>query len=128
MDWTPVASALQALAVEWLQPLNVVLVIGLVMFGRYMHKANQRSDFDIVDALRGPDGKCSMKLISYLVAIILGAWVLMDCAASWLTQPMPFVYLFIAWFGLSVAPKIVAELIQAKFGQKRDDKDEHRDP
>jgi hypothetical protein len=66
MDWAPLAAALEALTVEWFQPLNVVLVIGIIMFARFMHKANQRPDFNLVDALRGPDGKASMKLVGYV--------------------------------------------------------------
>lgn len=120
MDWAPVAAALEALTVEWFQPLNVVLLVGIIMFARFMHKANQRPDFSLVDALRGPDGKASMKLIGYLVGIILGSWALMDCAGSWLQQPMAFVYLFVAYLGVLVAPKILAELIQAKYNPKRD--------
>jgi hypothetical protein len=123
MDWTPVAAALSAVTVEWLQPLNVVLVIGLVMFARYMHKANQRSDFDLVDALRGPDGKASMKLIGYLVGIILGSWALMDCASTWQQKPEQFVEVFGLYLVLLVAPKIAAEWIAAKYSPKRDDKD-----
>lgn len=131
LQWAPVASALEALAVEWFQPLNVVLVIGIVMFARFMHKANQRDDFSLVDALRGPDGKCSMKLIGYLVGIILGSWALMNCAGNWQQQPATFVEVFGLYLVLLVAPKIAAEWIQAKYNPKRDGKDEgheHRDP
>lgn len=125
MDWAPVAAAISALMVEWLQPLNVVLLIGIIMVGRFLQKANQRSDFFLVDALRGPDGKASMKLIFYMVGAILGSWVVMDAAGSWVQQPTEFVYLFLGWLALMISPKIFAELIQAKFGQKRDD--DHRD-
>jgi len=126
MDWTPVAAAFEALAVQWFQPLNVVLVVGIVMIARFLHKANQREDFNLVDSLRGPDGKCSMKLVGYLIAILFGTYALMDAAASWLQQPMPFVYLFVAYMGVLVAPKIFAELIQAKFSQKQRDEDKDR--
>lgn len=131
MDWGPVAAALEALAVEWLQPLNVVLLIGIIMVARFLHKANQRSDFNLVDALRGPDGKASMKLIFYMVGAILGSWVVMDAAGTWVQQPTSFVYLFLGWLALMISPKLFAEFIQAKFGKKQDDKDperEHRDP
>jgi hypothetical protein len=122
VDWSPIASALEALAVEWFQPLNVVLLVGLVMFARYMHKANQRNDFDLVDALRGPDGKASMKLIGYLVALIFGTWALMNCAAAWVQQPATFVQIFAIYVVLLIAPKIAAEWIQAKYtSPKRDD-------
>lgn len=114
------AAALEALTVEWFQPLNVVLIIGIIMFARFMHKANQRPDFALVDALRGPDGKASMKLIGYVVGIILGSWALMDCAGSWLQQPMAFVYMFVAYMAFLLAPKLIAELIQAKYNPKRD--------
>lgn len=124
-QWAPVISGLEALAVEWLQPLNVVLLIGIGMFARFMHKANQRDDFSLVDALRGPDGKCSMKLIGYLVGIILGSWALMDTASSWLQQPTTFIYIFVAYMGCLVAPKILAELIQAKYNPKQ--REEHRE-
>lgn len=128
IDLNPLIAAFEALAVEWFQPLNVVLVVAMIMFARFMHKANQRPDFSLVDALRGPDGKASMKLVGYLVAIILSSWVLMDCAGSWLQQPMAFVYLFVAYVVLLIAPKIAAELIQAKYNsQKRDDKDGKHD-
>lgn len=131
MDWAPLAAALEALTVEWFQPLNVVLLIAIVMVGRFLHKANQRDDFFLVDALRGPDGKASMKLIFYMVGSILGSWVVMDAAGSWVQQPTEFVYLFLGWLCLMIAPRIISELIAAKFSQKRDGKDEgreHRDP
>jgi len=113
--WAPIAAAFEALAVEWFQPLNVVLVVGVVMFARFMHKANQRNDFSLVDSLRGPDGKASMKLIGYLVGIILGSWALMDTASSWLQQPQAFVTIFLIYMGALVAPKIAAEWVQAKY-------------
>jgi len=125
-DWSPAVAAVSAITVEWFQPLNVFLVVAIVMFARFMHKANQRPDFNLVDALRGPDGKCSMKLIGYLVAIIGGTWAVMDAASSWLQQPIPFVYLFVAYMGLLVAPKIVAELIQAKYRASGGGKEEDR--
>ena len=121
MDWTPVAAAFEALAVQWFQPLNVVLVVGIVMFARFMHKANQRTDFNLVDALRGPDGTASMKLVGYVVALILGSWALMNCATSWQTQPVQFVEVFAIYMVVLVAPKIAAEWIQAKYNPKRDD-------
>lgn len=122
MDWTPVASALEALAVEWFQPLNVVLLVGIIMFARFMHKANQRADFSLVDALRGPDHNASMKLIGYVVALILGSWAVMNCASNWQTQPTAFVQIFAIYMVVLVAPKIAAEWIQAKYtGPKRDD-------
>lgn len=124
MDWTPVASAFEALAVEWFQPLNVVLLIGIVMFARFMHKANQRDDFSLIDSLRGPDGKASMKLIGYVVALILGSWAMMNCATNWQAQPNQFVEAFGLYMVILVAPKIAAEWIQAKYGAKRDD--DHR--
>lgn len=124
--WAPISSAASAIIVQWFQPLNVFLVIAIFLFVRFMRQANQREDFDIVDALRGPDGKCSMKLIGYLVAIIGGTWAVMDAASSWLQQPMPFVYLFVAYMGLLVAPKIVAELIQAKYRASGGGKEEDR--
>lgn len=128
MDWAPVAAALEALTVEWFQPLNVVLVVGIIMFARFMHKANQRADFSLVDALRGPDGKASMKLVGYVVALILGSWALMNCATNWQAQPAQFVEVFAIYMVVLVAPKIAAEWIQAKYNPKRDGKDEHRDP
>jgi hypothetical protein len=121
MDWTPVAAAFEALAVQWFQPLNVVLVVGIVMFARFMHKANQRTDFNLVDALRGPDGTASMKLVGYVVALILGSWALMNCATSWQQQPVQFVEVFAIYMVVLVAPKIAAEWIQAKYNPKRDD-------
>jgi len=121
------AATVEALAVQWFQPLNVVLVVGIVMIARFLHKANQRDDFSLVDSLRGPDGKCSMKLIGYLIAILGGTYALMDAAASWLQQPMPFVYLFAAYMGLLVAPKIVSELIQAKYRGTGKEEDRRKD-
>jgi len=115
MDWTPIAAAIEALTVQWFQPLNVVLVVGVVMFARFMHKANQRNDFSLVDSLRGPDGKCSMKLIGYLVGLISGTWLIMDCAGSWLQQPTAFVQLFVVYILALVVPKIAAEWVQAKY-------------
>jgi hypothetical protein len=123
MDWTPVAVAFEAVIVQWLQPLNVVLVVAIIMFARFMHKANQRPDFNLVDALRGPDGKASMKLIGYVVGIIAGTYVLFDCAASWLQQPMVFVYLFAIYMVLLIAPKIAAEWVQAKYSSANKDRD-----
>jgi hypothetical protein len=123
MDWAPLAAALEALTVEWFQPLNVVLVIGIIMFARFMHKANQRPDFNLVDALRGPDGKASMKLVGYVVALILGSWALMNCATNWQAQPNQFVEVFGLYMVILVAPKIAAEWIQAKYNPKRDDKE-----
>lgn len=111
--------------------MNVVLVIALIMFALFMRKANQRTDFFLVDALRGPDGKASMKLIGYLVGLIFGTWALMDTASSWLQQPQIFLYIFGIYLVVLVAPKILAEWVQAKYNPKRDDKDsgrEHRDP
>jgi hypothetical protein len=125
MDWGPLAAALEALTVEWFQPLNIVLLVGIVMFARFMHKANQRADFSLVDALRGPDGKASMKLIGYLVGIILGSWALMSCASNWQQQPATFVQIFAIYLVVLVAPKIAAEFIQAKYGSKRDEKEKH---
>jgi hypothetical protein len=123
MDWTPVAVAFEAVIVQWLQPLNVVLVVAIIMFARFMHKANQRPDFNLVDSLRGPDGKASMKLIGYVVGIIAGTYVLFDCAASWLQQPMVFVYLFAIYMVLLIAPKIAAEWVQAKYSGANKDRD-----
>jgi len=114
------AATAEALAVQWFQPLNVVLLIGIVMFARFMHRANQRNDFSLVDALRGPDGKASMKLVGYVVALILGSWALMNCATSWQTQPNQFVEVFGIYLIALVAPKILAEYIQAKYGQRKD--------
>jgi hypothetical protein len=119
--WQPLAVATEALMVEWFQPLNVVLLVGIVMFARFMHKANLRDDFSLVDALRGPDGKCSMKLIGYLVGIILGSWAFMSCATSWMQKPEQFVYIFAIYVGALLIPKILAEFIQAKY--KRDQPD-----
>jgi hypothetical protein len=127
MDWGPVAAALEALTVEWFQPLNVVLLVGIIMFARFMHKANQRADFSLVDALRGPDGKASMKLIGYLVGIILGSWALMSCATNWQQQPATFVQIFAIYLVVLVAPKIAAEFIQAKYNPKRPDDDRDKD-
>lgn len=121
MDWAPVAAALSAVTVEWLQPLNVVLVVGIVMFIRFMHKANARPDFSLVDAFRGPDSKASMKLIGYVVALILGSWALMNCATNWQAQPNQFVEVFAIYMVILVAPKIAAEWIQAKYNPKRGD-------
>ncbi len=121
MDWTPIAAAFEALAVEWFQPLNVVLVVAIVMFARFMHKANQRADFSLVDALKGPDGKASMKLIGYLVGVIFGTWALMDTASSWLQQPTTFLYIFGIYVVVLVAPKIAAEWIQAKYKDRHDE-------
>jgi hypothetical protein len=126
MDWAPLAAALEALTVEWFQPLNVVLVIGIIMFARFMHKANQRPDFNLVDALRGPDGKASMKLVGYVVALILGSWALMNCATNWQAQPNQFVEAFGLYMVILVAPKIAAEWIQAKYNPKRDDRDKDK--
>jgi hypothetical protein len=126
MDWAPLAAALEALTVEWFQPLNVVLVIGIIMFARFMHKANQRPDFNLVDALRGPDGKASMKLVGYVVALILGSWALMNCATNWQAQPNQFVEVFGLYMVILVAPKIAAEWIQAKYNPKRDDRDKDK--
>lgn len=123
VDLNPLIAALEALMVEWFQPLNVVLVVGIIMFARFLHQANKREDFSLVDALRGPDNKCSMKLIGYLVGIILGSWALMNCASSWLQQPQAFVTVFLIYMGALVTPKIAAEWVQAKYSQKRDDKD-----
>lgn len=123
--WTPIALAAEALAIQWFQPLNVVLLVGIVMFARFMHKANQRADFSLVDALRGPDGKASMKLVGYVVALILGSWALMNCATSWQAQPQQFVEVFALYMIVLVAPKILAEWVQAKYNPKRDD--DHRD-
>ena len=125
--WAGVANAAEALMVLWLQPLNVLLIVMLVMFARFMHKANQRADFSLVDALKGPDGKASMKLIGYLVGIMAGTYVLFDCAASWLQQPMPFVYLVIAYLVLLIAPKIAAEWVQAKYRGGAKEEDRRRD-
>jgi len=119
--WAPIAAAFEALTVEWFQPLNVVLIVGVVMFARFMHKANQREDFSLVDSLRGPDGKASMKLIGYLVGIILGSWALMDTASSWLQQPQAFVTIFLIYMGALVAPKIAAEWVQAKYKDRGHD-------
>src|SRR5712675_1758273 len=94
IDLNPLVAAVEALAVQWFQPLNVVLVVGVVMFARFMHRANQRTDFSLVDALRGPDSKASMKLLGYVVALILGSWALMNCATNWQTQPVQFVEVF----------------------------------
>jgi hypothetical protein len=126
MDWAPLAAALEALTVEWFQPLNVVLVIGIIMFARFMHKANQRPDFNLVDALRGPDGKASMKLVGYVVALILGSWALMNCATNWQAQPNQFVEVFGLYMVILVAPKIAAEWIQAKYNPKRDERDKDK--
>ncbi len=123
MDWAPVAAALEALTVQWFQPLNVVLVVAIVMFARFMHKANQRADFSLVDALKGPDGKASMKLIGYLVGVIFGTWALMDTASSWLQQPTTFLYIFGIYVVVLVAPKIAAEWIQAKYKDRGHDED-----
>lgn len=123
-QWAPVIAAASAIIVEWLQPLNVVLVVGIFMFARFMHKANKRDDFNLVDALRGPDGKCSMKLIGYLVGIILGSWALMNCAGNWQQQPATFVEVFGLYLVLLVAPKIAAEWIQAKYAPKHEDRHE----
>jgi hypothetical protein len=106
--------------------LNVVLVIGIIMFARFMHKANQRPDFNLVDALRGPDGKASMKLVGYVVALILGSWALMNCATNWQAQPNQFVEVFGLYMVILVAPKIAAEWIQAKYNPKRDDRDKDK--
>lgn len=120
MDWSRVAAALSAVTVEWLKPLNVVLVVGIIMFIRFMHKANQRADFNLVDAFRGPDGKASMKLVGYVVALILGSWALMNCATNWQAQPNQFVEVFALYMVVLIAPKILAEWVQAKYNPKRD--------
>ena len=120
MDWTPVAAALEALTVEWFQPLNVVLLVGIIMVVRFLHRSNQRPDFNLVDALRGPDGKASMKLVGYVVALILGSWALMNCATNWQAQPNQFVEVFAIYMVILVAPKIAAEWIAAKYNPKRD--------
>ena len=120
MDWAPVAAALEALTVEWFQPLNVVLLVGIIMVVRFLHRSNQRPDFNLVDALRGPDGKASMKLVGYVVALILGSWALMNCATNWQAQPNQFVEVFAIYMVILVAPKIAAEWIQAKYNPKRD--------
>jgi hypothetical protein len=121
------AATVEALAVQWFQPLNVVLVVGIVMFARFMHKANQRADFSLVDALRGPDGKASMKLVGYVVALILGSWALMNCATSWQTQPNQFVEVFGIYLIALVAPKILAEYIQAKYRGTGKEEDRRKD-
>ena len=124
--WEPIIAAVQALMVEWFQPLNVVLVVAIVMFARFMHKANQRPDFNLVDSLRGPDSKASMKLVGYLVGVIFSTWALMNCAASWLQQPTTFLYIFAVYVILLIAPKIAAEWIQAKYSSPKRDDDKER--
>lgn len=124
--WRPVAVAFEAVIVQWFQPLNVVLVVAIVMFARFMHKANARPDFSLVDAFRGPDNRASMKLVAYVVGIIAGTYVLFDCAGSWLQQPMAFVYLFAIYMVLLIAPKVAAEWVQAKYGSKDRGREEPR--
>lgn len=124
--WRPVSVALEAVTVQWLQPLNVVLVVGIIMFARFMHKANQRADFNLVDALRGPDNRASMKLVGYVVALILGSWALMNCATNWQAQPNQFVEVFAIYMIVLVAPKIAAEWIAAKYSGKGRDREESR--
>jgi len=124
--WTPMVAALEALTVEWFQPLNVVLVVAIIMFARFMHKANQRPDFNLVDALKGPDGKASMKLIGYLVGLIFGTWALMDTASSWLQQPTTFLYIFGIYVVALIAPKLFAEWVQAKYSNQRVEKPDDR--
>ena len=119
--WAPIVAALEALTVEWFQPLNVVLLVAIIMFARFMHKANQRPDFSLVDALRGPDNKCSMKLIGYLVGIIGATWALMLVAGSWLQQPATFVQVFVAYVIALILPKIAAEWVQAKYRDRGHD-------
>jgi len=119
VDWSGIVPAVSAIIVQWFQPLNVVLVVAMILFARFMHKANQRSDFNLVDALRGPDDKASMKQIGYLVGVIFGTWALMNTASSWLQQPTTFLYVFGIYVIVLIAPKIAAEWIQAKY-TKRD--------
>jgi len=118
VDWSAIVPAVSAIIVEWFQPLNVVLIVAVVMFARFMHKANKRDDFSLVDALRGPDDKASMKQIGYLVGVIFGTWALMNTAASWLQQPTTFLYVFGVYVIVLIAPKIAAEWIQAKYSRR----------
>jgi len=123
VDWSGIVPAVSAIIVQWFQPLNVVLIVAVVMFARFMRKANKRDDFSLVDALRGPEDKASMKHIGYLVGVIFGTWALMNTAASWLQQPTTFLYVFGVYVIILIAPKIAAEWIQAKYTRHDSDAD-----
>jgi hypothetical protein len=117
MDFQPIILALSALMTEWLQPFNVMLLAGIILFVHFLWKANKRADFSMVDSLREDDGKASAGRVVFYGAFIASTWAIMQCAGTWMQQPTTFMELFGLYIVVWAIPKVATQYIQARYAK-----------
>ena len=103
---------------RWLLPANVVLFVSLALFCYMLFKANKRSDFSMVDSLRGEDGKASAARIVFYAAFVTSSWTVMSYAMEHGNDPRSLVEIFIAYILVWAAPKVLERWIDARYGGK----------
>jgi len=106
---------------KWVLPVNVLLAVSVAMFLYMLIKANRRSDFSIVDSLRGDDGKASAARITFYAAFITSTWTLMMYAVNKSDDPKSVVEIFIGYVLVWAAPKVLERWIDARYGKRDGD-------
>lgn len=106
---------------KWLIPSNAVLFVSIVLFVYLLFKANRRSDFSIVDSLRGDDGKASAARIVFYAAFITTTWSVMAYVSDKTSDARTVVEMFVAYTLVWAAPKVLERYIEARYGKRDGD-------
>ena len=103
-DW-----ALGALAVEWLQPVNLVLFLTVFAVVVLLVRLQRRSDVDFATMLRDDNEKLSFIRLAGIGCFASSTWIVMHVALD--AKPDVLVPIFVAyvaaWSGSAVAVKFV---------------------
>ena len=112
-------TAITEFLARWGLPVNFILIVSVALFVYLLIKANRRSDFSIVDSLRGEDGKASAARIVFYATFITSTWTVMSYAVNKQDDPKSLVEIFIAYILVWAAPKVLERWIDARYPKEK---------
>jgi len=125
VDFNSIAWAASVLAVRWLTPPTVVLVAMLISWLVFLFRAQRSGRIDLIDTLRGDDGKGSEVRVVYYAAWAVMSWALMEYAVVKGDDPRYLVELFIGYGVIFILPKVAEKWLEARYSNIRKDGDPH---
>ena len=126
MDWSAINGAVVTALTHWISPVNAAKGLLLIVWLTFLFRAQKSGRIDMVDTLRGDDGKASAARALFYAAWIVMSWTMMQYVFVKGDDPKYLVELFIAYGVVFVAPKMYEKFIEAKYGAfKRDDDHDH---
>ena len=118
MDWTKVNDIATTLLTRWFSPVNAVMGLMILVWLWFLYRAQKSGRVDLIDTLRGDDGKASAARVVFYAAWVVMSWALMQYVFIKGDDPKYLVELFIAYGVVFVAPKIGEKWIESRYGNK----------